>query len=68
MSISIKQHFKHAPIQEQLELQKVNEGLRADIAALRAEVVAIAAQLDADAGVTDTDYNTLTGGTPTVVA
>ena len=68
MSISVKQHYKHAPVQEQIEQQRVAEGLRADIAALRAELVAIAAKLDADAGVTDTDYNTLTGGTPTVIA
>ena len=68
MTISIKQHYSHCPVQEEIEHKRVANGFIADIAALRAEVVAIAAQLDTDGGVTETDYNTLTGGTPTVIA
>ena len=68
MSVSIKKHFKHHPVQEEVELKRVFTAIVADIAALRAEVVAIAAQLDTDGGVTETDYNTLTGGTPSVTA
>ena len=68
MSVSIKKHFKFEGSQQEIELKRVTEAIRSDIAAVRAEVVAIAAQLDADGGVTDTDYNTLTGGTPTLIA
>ena len=63
---SIKKHFKHTPVQEEIELKRMFTAIVADIAALRAEVVAIAAQLDTDTGVNGTDFNTLTGGTPTV--
>ena len=68
MSVSIKQDFKCFNTQEEIVLKRNFEAARSDIAALRAEVVAIAAQLDTDGGVTETDYNTLTGGTPTLIA
>jgi hypothetical protein len=56
MSVSIKQHFKHAPTQESIEFKRVMSAVLADSAALRASIVAITAQLDADGGITDTDY------------
>ena len=56
MSVSIKQHFSHAPTQEAIEFKRVMSAVLADSAALRASIVGITAQLDADTGVNDTDF------------
>ena len=56
MTVSIKQHFKHHPTQESIELKRAFTAVQTDLAALRAAVVGITAQLDLDATVTDTDY------------
>lgn len=56
MSVSIKQHFKHAPTQESIEFKRVLSAVQADLDAHRAAIVGITAQLDLDATVTDTDY------------
>jgi hypothetical protein len=56
MTVSIKQHFSHAPTQEAIEFKRVMTAVLADSAALRAAIVGITAQLDADDGVTDTTY------------
>ena len=56
MSVSIKQQFKHHPVQEQTDLNRVAKAIQTDLDGLRASIVGITAQLDADAGVTDTDY------------
>jgi hypothetical protein len=56
MTVSIKQHFSHAPTQEAIEFKRVMTAVLADSAALRAAIVGITAQLDTDGGVTETDY------------
>lgn len=56
MSVSIKKHFTHAPVQEQIEFKRVFGAVQDDLTALRTAITGITAQLDADAGVTDTDY------------
>jgi len=56
MSVSIKQHFSHAPTQEAIEFKRVMSAVLADSAAMRASIVGITAQLDADTGVNDTDF------------
>ena len=56
MSVSIKQHFSHAPVQEAIEFKRVMSAVLADSTALRAAIVGITAKLDADAGITDTNY------------
>ena len=69
-TFSIKQNFKHVPVQEEtqykdfatallndLAAQKVaTDAAVADLVAARAAIVGITAQLDADTGITDTDY------------
>jgi hypothetical protein len=56
MTVSIKQHFKHAPTQEEVEFKRVFNAVLADMAAMRAAIVGITGQLDTDGGVTETDY------------
>jgi hypothetical protein len=56
MTVSIKTHFKHHPVQEEIELKRVISAVLADSTALRASIVGITAQLDTDGGVTETDY------------
>ena len=56
MSVSIKQHFTHAPTQESIEFKRVMDATLADSTAMRAAIVGITAKLDADTGITDTDY------------
>lgn len=59
MSVSIKQHFKHHPVQEQIELQRVMTAALADITALKAASAAFTAKLDADitaGGASETNY------------
>jgi len=56
MTVSIKQHFTHAPTQEAIEFKRVSSAIQSDLAGLRASVVGVTAQLDADTGITDTDY------------
>jgi len=48
MSVSIKQHFKHAPAQEQIEFKRVTNAVLTDLTALRAAFVALTAKMDAD--------------------
>jgi hypothetical protein len=42
--------------QDAVELRKLLEAIRVDLAALRAAQVAVTAKLDADGGVTGTDF------------
>ena len=59
MTVSIKKHYKHAPVQEQIEFKRVMDAVLADSTALRAAFVALTAKMDADfADVTNasTDY------------
>ena len=56
MTVSVKQHFKHHPTQETIELKRAFSAVLADSTALRAAIVGITAKLDADAGITDTNY------------
>ena len=58
MTVSIKQHFKHHPVQEEIELKRV-------MTALRDELDALYAKMDADfADVTNasTDYEATLSG------
>ena len=57
MTVSLKQHFKHAPTQEAIEFRRVTEAILADMTAMHASILATTAKLDLDATVTDTDYN-----------
>ena len=45
-----------SPSQNGFELQKLLEGMRADLEALRASHAAMALKLNADGGVADTNY------------
>ena len=56
MTVSIKQHFTHAPTQEAIEFKRMFNAVLTDLAAARASIVGITAQLDADTGVNDTDF------------
>lgn len=56
MSVSIKQHFKHSPTQESIELKRVLTAVLNDQAALKNAITGLTAKLDADAGVTDSNY------------
>lgn len=58
MTVSIKQHFTHAPSQESIEFKRVLGACQADLAAIRAAFVALTAKIDADSGDTggDSDY------------
>lgn len=68
MSVSIKQHFKHHPTQESIELKRMFSAVLADMTATRASISAITAQLDTDGGVTETDYGTLDAAALTLIA
>lgn len=59
MTVSIKQHFKHAPTQESIEFKRVMDAVLADISAVRTGLIATNAKLDADGTVTDTNYGAL---------
>ena len=48
MSVSIKQHFTHAPSQEAIEFKRVLDAVLADSTALRTAFVALTAKMDAD--------------------
>jgi len=48
MTISIKQHFKHAPTQESIEMKRVMSAVLADSTALREAFVALTAKMDLD--------------------
>lgn len=48
MSVSIKQHFTHAPSQEAIEFKRVLSAVLADSTALRTAFVALTAKMDAD--------------------
>jgi hypothetical protein len=59
MTVSIKQHFKFAPLQEGIELKRVMSAVLADMGAMRTAITGITAQLDTDiaaGGASDTDY------------
>ncbi len=56
MAVSIKQNFKHAPVQEETQLKSAFEAVLADLAELRASVTGITAALDVDTGVNSTNY------------
>ena len=56
MSVSIKRHYKYAPVQESIEFKRIMNAALADMTALRTAITGITAQLDLDATVTDTDY------------
>ncbi len=45
MTVSIKQHFKHAPVQEEIEFKRIMDAVLADLTLLRAEVVLIGTSL-----------------------
>ena len=45
MTVSIKQHFKHAPVQEEIEFKRIMDATLADLTLLRTEVVLIGATL-----------------------
>jgi hypothetical protein len=68
MTVSIKQHFKHHPVQEEIELKRVTNAILADMTAMSASISAITAQLDTDGGVTETDYGTLDPAALTLIA
>ena len=77
MSVSIKQHFSHAPNQEAIEFKRITTAVLTDLTALRAEQAALLAKMDTDftaqnAAVTssqlDVDYNALAASTPELVA
>ncbi len=55
-TFSIKQNFKHVPVQEETQYKAFSTAILNDLAATKAAIAGINAQLDADAGVTDTDY------------
>lgn len=59
MSVSIKKHYQHAPVQEQIEFKRVMNAALTDLTALRTAITGITAKLDLDAGVTDTNYASL---------
>ena len=48
MTVSIKQHFKHAPTQESIEFKRIMDAVLADSTALRTSFVALTAKMDAD--------------------
>jgi hypothetical protein len=56
MTVSIKQHFSHASVQEEIEFKRVMSAVLADMTAMRTAITGVTAQLDADGTVTDTDY------------
>ena len=56
MTVSIRQHFTHNPVQETIEIKRVMNAVLADLTAVRTAITTITAQLDADTGVADTDY------------
>ena len=68
MTVSIKKHFKHHPVQEEIELRRVVSAILADMTNISASISAITAQLDTDGGVTETDYNTLDPADLTLIA
>jgi len=51
MTVSIKQHFTHAPSQEAIEFKRIQDAVLADLTLLRAEVVLI--------GTTAANYKTI---------
>ena len=53
---SIKEHFKHMPTQEEIEMRRIMEAVKTDLTNLRNAITGLTAKLDADAGVTDTNY------------
>ena len=59
MAVSIKKHYSHAPVQEQIEFKRIMNAVLTDLTAVRTSITGITAKLDADAGVTDTDYASL---------
>jgi hypothetical protein len=56
MTVSIKQHFSHASVQEEIEFKRVMSAVLADMTAMRTAITGITGQLDTDGGVTETDY------------
>ena len=45
MSVSIKQHFKHAPVQEEIEFKRMFGAVLVDMGVLRDEIVLIGTTL-----------------------
>lgn len=59
MSVSIKQHFKFAGTQQEIELKRAFNAVLADVTALKAASAAFTAKLDADitaGGASETNY------------
>ena len=58
MTVSIKKHFKHHPVQEEIELRRVVSAILADMTAMRTSITTLTAKIDADSGDTggDSDY------------
>lgn len=48
MTVSIKQHFKHAPAQESIESKRIMNAVLADMTAVRTAVTDLTAKMDAD--------------------
>lgn len=48
MTVSIKQHFSHAPTQEAIEFKRVMTAVLADSTALRTAITTLTAKMDAD--------------------
>ena len=48
MNVSIKQHFKHHPVQEEIELKRVNNAILADMTAMHTAITTLTAKMDAD--------------------
>lgn len=76
MTVSIKQHFSHAPTQEEIEFKRITAAILTDLTALRAEQAALLAKMDTDftaqnAAVTssqlDVDYNAVAASTAELV-
>ena len=48
MTVSIKQHFSHAPTQEAIEFKRVMSAVLADMTAMRTAITTLTAKMDAD--------------------
>lgn len=48
MTVSIKQHFKHHPVQEEIELKRVTSAVLDDLTAIRTAITTLTAKMDAD--------------------
>jgi len=48
MSVSIKQNFKFAPAQEQIEMKRVMDAVLADMTVLRTAFTTLTAKMDTD--------------------